>query len=178
MSPYFLMALTPVALIAFSALGAKRMKLRAGPDLGLKAPAPGPALAWLAAFAVLCVATEYLSDLLGIPSEAGAWRDKYDGAQLLVRIAFVGFFYPVAEEVFFRGFVFGRVQLTRGPYAAIAVSALFFAIVHLQYDWRSMLLIAIDGCFYGLCRWRTGSVFVTMLLHIAGNSYAIWQRLH
>jgi membrane protease YdiL (CAAX protease family) len=177
MSPYFLMAITPVALIGFTALGAHRMRLRADADLGLQAPAPGPALLWLLGFAALSVLVEFAGPLLGTPDEAGAWRGKYAGAALLSRIAFIALLYPIAEELFFRGLVFGRVARSHGPYAAIAVSALVFALIHLQYDWRGMLLIGVDALFYGVCRWRTGSVYLTMLMHIAGNSYAVWQRL-
>ncbi|GJI92276.1 hypothetical protein RugamoR1_54390 [Rugamonas sp. R1(2021)] len=177
MHPYFLMAITPVALIGFTALGARRMHLRADADLGLQPPAARPALLWLLGFAALSVLMEYAGPLLGVPDETGAWRGKYDGAALLARIAFIAAIYPVAEELFFRGLVFGRVRRARGPSAAIAVSALVFALLHFQYDWRGMLLIGIDALFYGVCRWRTGSLYPTMLMHIAGNSFAVWQRL-
>lgn len=39
------------------------------------------------------------------------------------------------------------------------------------------MLIAVDGVFFGLARYRTGSVLTPILLHSLGNAYAVAQRL-
>ena len=108
----------------------------------------------------------------------GVWRGKYDTANLLIRIAAIGLIYPVAEEYFFRGAILGMISKKFNDAAGIIVSALLFGLVHIQYDWRGMALIVVDALFFAICRTRTGSLYLTMLLHILGNSYAIWERLY
>ena len=39
------------------------------------------------------------------------------------------------------------------------------------------MLIFVDGLVFGLARYHTGSIFVPILLHMLGNTYAVWQRL-
>jgi membrane protease YdiL (CAAX protease family) len=35
-------------------------------------------------------------------------------------------------------------------------------------------IIVVDGILLGLARWRTGSVFVPIVMHALYNLYAIW----
>jgi membrane protease YdiL (CAAX protease family) len=60
---------------------------------------------------------------------------------------------------------------------AIALTAAFFAILHLQYGAPQIGLILVDGVFYGLARAASGSVVVPLACHMIGNGYAAWERL-
>ncbi|HEU5303211.1 MAG TPA: CPBP family intramembrane glutamic endopeptidase, partial [Gemmatimonadales bacterium] len=64
-----------------------------------------------------------------------------------------------------------------GPAGAILIPAAIFALVHVQYSMPEKMLIAVDGVFFGLARYRTGSVLMPILLHSLGNAYAVAQRL-
>lgn len=173
-----LMVLTPVALLLGSAVGTRVAGLDARRDLGLRWPRTiGSAAVALVAFLAVAAASEMLYRHWGLESSAGEWRGRYSAGALLVRIAFVALIYPVAEEVFFRGFVFGRLRQKAGEVAALLGSSVFFALLHFQYDWRGMVLVLIDGLFYGLVRSRTNSTLLTIALHILGNGFAVWQRL-
>ncbi|MBX3564921.1 MAG: CPBP family intramembrane metalloprotease [Sphingomonas sp.] len=168
---------TPLVLIGLALLLVKLRRLSWQGDVGLQLPAPSTAFFWILAFGVVAVASELTRRWLGVESAGGSWHGKYDTANLLIRIAAIGLVYPIAEEFFFRGAFLGMLRQRFGAVAAVLGSAALFALIHIQYDWRGMLLILVDALFFAICRTRTGSVYLTMLLHILGNSYAIWERL-
>jgi uncharacterized protein len=80
-------------------------------------------------------------------------------------------FAPVFEESFFRGFLFaGLSRSLIGPAGAIILTALVFAALHgLQYDIYGVTTVFIMGLFLGIARWKTGSLWSTILLHACWN---------
>lgn len=75
---------------------------------------------------------------------------------------------PVAEELMFRGIVFKNVlNITQKPWWAIAISALTFAIVHLN---PVQIAFALPmGIVLGWVYWRTGSLWPCIVIHITNN---------
>lgn len=89
---------------------------------------------------------------------------------------------PMAEEFFFRGFLFGvlarmRVRVGRcelGPWLAAVVVGLLFGLAH--YDSaQPEFLIPLGFLGFVLCivRWRTGSLYPCMALHAINNCIAL-----
>jgi uncharacterized protein len=77
---------------------------------------------------------------------------------------------PAGEELMFRGFLFrGFVRSERTVWPAIVVISLFWAALHIQYDWTGILQIFVIGLFLGWMRWRSGSTLLTFLLHTLFN---------
>lgn len=74
---------------------------------------------------------------------------------------------PFCEEIFFRGFVFTGLLHDLSPAWAILVSASLFAIAHA--DPSSFLPLFAIGIGLGILRWRTGSTWASMSLHILNN---------
>jgi membrane protease YdiL (CAAX protease family) len=77
---------------------------------------------------------------------------------------------PIGEETLFRGWLFGgwlRTPDDTGP--VIVVTALLFAIMHVQYDWFVISQVFVFGLLVGWMRWATGSTIVTMLMHAIIN---------
>jgi membrane protease YdiL (CAAX protease family) len=177
MPDFLLMAITPFALVAGALVGRWRAKLDPREGLGLRLPDPRVALRLAAAFAALLVATEIVYQAMDLDDNASDWRGKYDAGALALRMLFVILIYPVAEELFFRGFLFGLIRRRFGTVAAIVAPALMFALLHGQYELTGMLLILVDGIFFGYARWRSGSLFLPMAFHIVGNGIAVAQRL-
>ena len=168
-----MIALTPMLLTAIGLLIVRFRKLAWRDDVGFKAPGLRPFLFWCAIFLIIATIGESVTD-----SGAGqSWRGKYSAADLAVRVAAVALLYPIAEEFFFRGVFLGVVRRRFGDVAAVALPALIFGLIHIQYDWQGMAFVALDGLIFGIARIRTGSVCVPMLLHIMGNGYAVWERL-
>lgn len=90
----------------------------------------------------------------------------------------VSIFAPLFEEWLCRGTVLRGLLNYRkadgscmNPYAAIVVSALFFAAIHLN-PWQAIPAFAI-GCLMGYVYYRTGSLKLTMLMHFANNTLAL-----
>lgn len=85
---------------------------------------------------------------------------------------------PVAEEFVYRGFLFRGWSTTfLGPRGAIALSALLFAIIHLQYAWFYIACIVMIGLLFGYLRYRSGSTWLTVIAHAFYNLMAGLQAL-
>lgn len=91
----------------------------------------------------------------------------------------VSVFAPFFEEWLCRGMLlrgllnYSRSEGRRGirPAAAIAISALFFAAIHLN-PWQAVPAFAL-GCLFGYVYYRTGSLNLTMLMHFTNNTFAL-----
>lgn len=123
----------------------------------LTEPPPGEASAWLAASLAL------------VPP---GWLAFWVVTRLVGTVALV----PVAEEMFFRGYVMAR--LDRGGMAmrmlALAVSAGLFAALHGRY-----LEAAAAGVVFGLVMLRRGRVTDAVLCHAMANLVVgLWALWH
>lgn len=78
---------------------------------------------------------------------------------------------PVCEEIAFRGYLQSTLALRRGPRAAIAGGALFFALLHLDPVRFPALLVL--GTLFGWLTWRAGSVWPAVAAHAANNGIAM-----
>ena len=91
----------------------------------------------------------------------------------------VSIFAPIFEEWLCRGMVLrGLLNSTRedgtplmSPTVAIVVSALFFAVIHLN-PWQAITAFAI-GLLMGYVYYKTGSLKLTMLMHFTNNTFAL-----
>jgi membrane protease YdiL (CAAX protease family) len=75
---------------------------------------------------------------------------------------------PVAEEMLFRGVLLPWLVRWMRPAAAVAWSAIVFAIGHLYYG-AGALLIAYYGIVLGWARLRTGKLWAPIILHALLN---------
>ncbi len=77
---------------------------------------------------------------------------------------------PIGEETLFRGFLFrGWLRAPRDVWPVIMITALLWALVHVQYDWYVIAQVFVFGVMLGWLRWATGSTILTMLLHAMIN---------
>ena len=78
---------------------------------------------------------------------------------------------PIAEEIFFRGYVFTAARRTYGMILAFALSALLFAFAHLNVAaFIPILLIGVAFCYV---YWKTGSLVPSMVAHMMNNAVAL-----
>ncbi|MGH2785619.1 MAG: lysostaphin resistance A-like protein [Actinomycetota bacterium] len=119
----------------------------------------GDRRSWLAAVA------------LGVVSFAAA-RGALGGSLLLPPTAWVLVSVTVAavaEELFFRRFMFG-VLAGRGIPLALAISSVTFALVHVTFwGWRVVPVDLAAGVLLGWQRWVTGSWTAPALTHATAN---------
>ncbi len=89
-------------------------------------------------------------------------------------LAMVGMFLVItigpglAEELFFRGYMFRGLSRRLPAVAVVAVTTVLFALVHL--DPQHMLAAGVLGLWLGVITWRTASVIPAIFCHIANNA--------
>lgn len=114
-----------------------------------------------------------------LPSDLGVKTSVWAAAFTALFVCVVA---PMAEEFFFRGFLFGVLRRMRvhigghdlGPWLAAVIVGLLFGLAH--YDSaQPQFLIPLGFLGFVLCmvRWRTGSLYPCMALHSINNSIAL-----
>ena len=134
----------------------------------------------LGALVVLVIGWDLLSRVLGREITPGFMGDvlksaQADGALWLLVIAFC-VAAPMSEEFFARGFLYrGWSESFLWPAGAIILSSLAWTSLHLQYDWFFFGEVFSIGLLLGYWRYRTGSTWLTILLHGLNNFAATVQ---
>jgi CAAX protease family protein len=172
-----LQALLAAALVGVSfTMAAPQGLLAPREALGLRRPGPGTAklavTAYLAYFAFALIYSGIVS-----PHQKDLTRDLGygDGALasitagvLIVAIA------PVAEEIFFRGFLFGGLRSRLAFVPAALISAAIFGAFH--YTGAGSLTVLPQLAALGLTQaWlfeRSGSIYPTIAVHAINNALA------
>lgn len=81
---------------------------------------------------------------------------------------------PVGEEMLFRWGVMGHLMHSnRGVVESIFVSALLFGLIHLNP--AQVFFATAIGVLLGMLYWKTGNLFLPILLHVLNNSVACAQ---
>jgi membrane protease YdiL (CAAX protease family) len=114
-----------------------------------------------------------------LPSELGVGKST---VALAAAGLFVCVIAPIAEEFFFRGFLFGVLRRMRivvaghqlGPWVAAVITGILFGLAHTGSA-SSQYLVPLGFLGFVLClvRWKTGSLYPCMALHSINNSLAL-----
>jgi hypothetical protein len=114
-----------------------------------------------------------------LPRELGVSNST---AALAGAAVFVCLIAPVAEEFFFRGFIFGVLRRWRivvagrqlGPWVAAVITGILFGLAHTgSASSRYLVPLGFLGFVLCLVRWRTGSLYPCIALHAMNNSLAL-----
>jgi membrane protease YdiL (CAAX protease family) len=114
-----------------------------------------------------------------LPSELGA---EHSTTALVAASIFVCVIAPIAEEFFFRGFLFGALRQMRipiagrdiGTWVAALITGILFGLAHLgSASLQYLIPLGFLGFVLCLIRWRTGSLYPCMALHGANNALAL-----
>jgi membrane protease YdiL (CAAX protease family) len=171
----FQIALTLVT-IAIVFVVCKFRKLPVRETLGLVVPETKTFLFWIGLYLPIFAVTEAAYFGLGL-AKGNVW--EWQGFVTVLRILKIAVLGPISEELIFRGILFDRISHARpGPIAAIILTAIFFAVGHYRYDYMDVLFILIDGLYFGLVRYKTGSVLITIVLHMFINAVAVVEFLY
>jgi membrane protease YdiL (CAAX protease family) len=77
---------------------------------------------------------------------------------------------PIVEEMLFRGYLQTALSKRMKPWLAIVVASCAFAAIHLQP--AAFPMLALVGGVFGFLNYRTGSLRVSMALHMLNNGLA------
>src|SRR6202790_2381581 len=131
---------------------------------------------------VLVMVWDLLSRATGREVEPGFMGDvlksaSADGALWLLVIAFC-VAAPISEEFFARGFLYrGWSESFLGPAGAVVLSSVVWTGLHLQYDWFFLGEVFSIGLLLGYLRYRSDSIWLTVVLHGLNNLAATLQSI-
>ena len=97
--------------------------------------------------------------------------DKLTGGPFWSSFLLVAIFAPIFEEWLCRGMVLRGLLTRMKPAWAIVVSALFFALIHLN-PWQALNAFII-GVIMGYVYYKSGSLWLTMLIHFVNNGTSV-----
>lgn len=93
---------------------------------------------------------------------------KTDARWVLFAAAAMGA--PLAEELLFRGYLYGVLRATpAGAWGAALVSSLVWSALHMQYSIYGVMLIVLLGLYFAFLRERTGSLVPSLFCHAVYN---------
>ncbi len=92
-----------------------------------------------------------------------------DFLTLFTLLLYVSILTPIVEEVVFRGFVLDLASERYSDWFSIFISALLFAIIHIEAV--SVINAFIGGLIYGYVRIRTGSLWPPIIVHFLWNTH-------
>jgi len=80
---------------------------------------------------------------------------------------------PIAEEIFFRGMLFGGLRKRLSTFPAAAISALVFGALHATTGITAVPPLIVFGFMLALLYERTGSLVPGMIAHAFNNALAL-----
>jgi membrane protease YdiL (CAAX protease family) len=108
-----------------------------------------------------------------------------DPATLPLAVAAVVIAGPLAEELFFRGFLQPLMIQSSGAAAGILVTGAAFGMLHYPQSggrWGQVAIIALAGCAFGWAKLISGSTIAAAGMHMAYNGSLVaayfWEKLH
>ena len=143
-------------------------------------------LGWMAAAILVMIATAaaaFMTDAINcLMPPTPKWLENLMKAMtqgnLWVNFLSVSIFAPIFEEWLCRGEVLRGLLNHRRPDGsamdpkwAIAISAVFFAFIHLN-PWQAVPAFIL-GVLFGYVYYKTGSLWLTMLMHFTNNTLAL-----
>lgn len=93
------------------------------------------------------------------------------GGPLWSSFLLTAIFAPIFEEWLCRGMILRGLLTKMKPGWAIFISALFFALIHMN-PWQALNAFII-GAVMGFVYYKTGSLWLTMLIHFVNNGTAV-----
>jgi uncharacterized protein len=146
--------------------------------LGLRTTPLLPALGWilLGLIVVIAVTIGYglLVQVFHLPLQTNAETLTNEAKTMPFTVlgALIGavFIAPFCEEIFFRGFVFAGLLRGTNVVWATLVATVLFTLVH--GDIGSAVPLFVIGLMLAVIRWRTGSVWPGIGLHMLNNAIA------
>ena len=90
----------------------------------------------------------------------------------LVFLLFGGIGAPIAEEIFFRGYLFGKFKQAGHVGFGLVFSSVLFGVVHFT-DFYSVPAICLFGACLAAIYHRTGSLWSPIIAHMVNNGIAV-----
>lgn len=131
-------------------------------------------LAFLPYFAISIalqtIVAAFVSDFNADQAQDVGFSDISGTWQLVLAFIALVILAPLAEELIFRGFVFGNARSKLGFWPAAIITSAFFGFVHGQWNvGLDTFVLSMALCFL---RERTGTIWAGVILHAIKNALA------
>lgn len=94
------------------------------------------------------------------------------GAERGIAFVLLAVVAPIAEEIVFRGFLYGKLRVTVPKWLAILITSLVFGLVHMQWNVGiTVFAMSVVNC---TLREVTGTIYAGMLVHMINNGVAFF----
>jgi membrane protease YdiL (CAAX protease family) len=149
---------------------------RATPAMfGIRTVSFGTALKWMVAvYAAYWVVNVVLLSIFGEPPEQDLVRDLKEQQDVAILIGFGAltcFVAPLAEELFFRGFMFSVLAGRLGVVWGAAITGVIFGLIHLPgAPALGVAVLVVFGAALCFLYWKTRSLIPCMALHAFNNA--------
>lgn len=145
--------------------------------LGIRRTRLGPAIGWgLAVLVTYWISTGLVASIFGDPPDQEITEEIKEETAALAIAGYIGvtcLLAPLAEEVFFRGFLFPIMRSRLGAAAGVIVSGALFSVVHaLGSPPEALIVLFVLGAGLCLLYLRTGSLLPCIGLHALNNAIA------
>jgi membrane protease YdiL (CAAX protease family) len=77
---------------------------------------------------------------------------------------------PIAEEIFFRGYLYRLLETIAGGWFAVIGSAILFGLLH---EPSVRIPVGVLGLLFGYLRMRTGGIGSSILVHALHNGWTV-----
>src|SRR5215210_2430804 len=161
-----------VAAVVFASMWARGLTPA---SFGLRPVAIGPAVGWTVfVFGAFWILTAIYISLVGQPDQQELTRDLRDEESLSALVGYgvlLAFVAPLAEEGFFRGFVFGVLREKIGVAWGAIATGIVFGLVHVAGSpIETVGVLIILGTLLCVLYLKTGSLLPCIALHAINNS--------
>lgn len=180
-NPYTLAAMLAAMQLALGVIGLLRMRAETRPGEALAALFPGSAgralgfgaLGGLGLLGLGFLNQSVLTAVLGhAPPSPWDSAVAMPAQTKLVFLLFGGLGAPLAEEIFFRGYLFGKFRRAGYVGFGVAFTSVVFGAVHFS-DIYNVPCIGLFGVCLAWLYHRTGSLLAPIVAHAVNNSVAI-----
>ncbi|MEG2786847.1 MAG: ABC transporter permease subunit/CPBP intramembrane protease [Romboutsia sp.] len=173
------LALTQVMIIALPLIFAWYIKSDFKKTFSIKVPSVshvlGGIILWVGTFIVVNLITQVILFLFPQNMQVVEGLNevlKVDNG--LVNLIVVAVMPAICEEFFFRGFVFNSFSQSKAKKAqmwAVICSGVLFGFMHI--DFIRVIPTSILGIALGYAVWKSGSIFIPMIMHFLNNAVAV-----
>lgn len=139
-------------------------------DIGL-APA-GFIIYLLATAAITSLATSFIPGFDATQAQETGFANLSYRYEYILAFATLVVIAPLAEEILFRGYLFGKLRKYLPAWIAIIITSALFALVHGQ--WNVGLDVFALSLVLCMLREITGNIWAGVLLHIMKNALAYY----
>lgn len=169
--------LTQVMIIALPLLFAFYIKTDFKKTFSLKMPSIkhiiGGIVLWAGAYLIMNIVIQVIlyffpqnMDVIEALNETIIIKDNF-----MLNLLVVALMPAICEEMFFRGFIYTSFKGKNSYKAAIICSGILFGFMHM--DFIRIIPTSILGISFAYCVYKSGSIFVPMILHFINNALSV-----